>query len=68
MAKRATMDLAEDDEEEEHTRQCARWTRDEEILLTQCWIETSENKQIGADQTEDSFLGQIMQDFNNGTT
>ncbi|GJW05419.1 hypothetical protein Tco_1564275 [Tanacetum coccineum] len=35
MAKRATVDLAEDEEEEEQTRQCARWTREEEILLTQ---------------------------------
>ncbi|GKD81723.1 hypothetical protein Tco_1348562 [Tanacetum coccineum] len=53
MAKRATVDLAEDDEEEEEqTRHCAR---DEEILQTECWIETSEN-------------GQIMQDFNNDTT
>ncbi|GKG44148.1 hypothetical protein Tco_0483241, partial [Tanacetum coccineum] len=34
MAKRATVDLAEDDEEEEQTRQCARWTREKEILLT----------------------------------
>ncbi|GJS31307.1 tRNA:m(4)X modification enzyme TRM13 isoform X2 [Tanacetum coccineum] len=49
-------------------RKCARWTRDEEILLTQCWIETSENGQIGADRTEDSFWGQIMDDFNSATT
>ncbi|GJS59221.1 hypothetical protein Tco_0654005 [Tanacetum coccineum] len=68
MAKRATVDLADDDEEEEQTRQCARWTRDEEILLSQCWVETSENGQIGADQTEDSFWGHIMDDFNSGTT
>ncbi|GJY39835.1 hypothetical protein Tco_0426199 [Tanacetum coccineum] len=68
MAKRATVNLADDDEEEEQTRQCARWTRDEEILLSQCWIETSENGQIGADQTEDSFWGHIMDDFNSGTT
>ncbi|GKD59514.1 hypothetical protein Tco_1297023 [Tanacetum coccineum] len=69
VAKRATVDLVDDDEEEEeHIRQCARWTRDEEILLTQCWIETSENGQIGADRTEDSFWGQIMDDFNSATT
>ncbi|GKA38787.1 hypothetical protein Tco_0731338 [Tanacetum coccineum] len=34
MVKRATVDLADDDDEEEQTRQCARWARDEEILLT----------------------------------
>ncbi|GJZ71258.1 hypothetical protein Tco_0635109, partial [Tanacetum coccineum] len=58
----------ENDEEEEHIRQCARWSREEEILLTQCWIETSENGQIGADRSEDSFWDQIMDDFNTGTT
>ncbi|GKA96206.1 hypothetical protein Tco_0818301 [Tanacetum coccineum] len=68
-AKRSTVDLIDEDEdEEEQIRQCARWTRDEEILLTQCWIETSENGQIGADRTEDSFWGQIMDDFNSATT
>ncbi|GJW45241.1 hypothetical protein Tco_0074040 [Tanacetum coccineum] len=46
----------------------ARWSREEEILLTECWIETSENGQIGADRSEDSFWGQIMDDFNTGTT
>ncbi|GKA01296.1 hypothetical protein Tco_0673961 [Tanacetum coccineum] len=68
VAKRATVDLVDDDEEEEQTRQCARWTCDEEILLTQCWIETFENSQIGANRTEDSFWGHIMDDFNSGTT
>ncbi|GJZ26881.1 hypothetical protein Tco_0571134 [Tanacetum coccineum] len=33
-----------------------------------CWIETSENGQIRADRSEDSFWGQIMDDFNSGTT
>ncbi|GJS78075.1 RNA-directed DNA polymerase, eukaryota [Tanacetum coccineum] len=69
MAKRATVDLVDENEEEkEPIRQCARWTREEEILLTECWIETSENGQIGADRSEDSFLGHIMDDFNTGTT
>ncbi|GJV15019.1 transposase, MuDR [Tanacetum coccineum] len=60
--------LVDDDEEEEQTRQCARWTCDEEVLLTQCWIKISENGQIGADRTKDSFWRQIMDDFNSGTT
>nr|GEZ69854.1 RNA-directed DNA polymerase, eukaryota [Tanacetum cinerariifolium] len=55
VAKRAMVDLVdENEEEEEPIRQCARWTREEEILLTECWIETSENGQIGADRSEDS--------------
>ncbi|GJV80883.1 hypothetical protein Tco_1516753 [Tanacetum coccineum] len=60
-AKRATVDLVdENNEEEEPIRQCARWSREEEILLTECWIETSENGQIGADRSEDySIWGQI---------
>ncbi|GJZ76448.1 hypothetical protein Tco_0641120 [Tanacetum coccineum] len=61
VAKRATVDLVdENEEEEEPIRQCARWTREEEILLTQRWIETSENDQIGADRSENSFWGQIV--------
>nr|GEZ04485.1 laccase/diphenol oxidase family protein [Tanacetum cinerariifolium] len=58
----------ENEEEEEPIRQCSRWTREEEILLTECWIETSENGQIRADRSEDSFWGQIMDDFNTYTT
>ncbi|GKA97650.1 hypothetical protein Tco_0825544 [Tanacetum coccineum] len=69
VAKRATVNLVDEDEEkEEHIRQCARWTRDEEVLLTECWIETSENGQIEADRTDDLFWGQIMDDFNTATT
>ncbi|GKD63303.1 hypothetical protein Tco_1305411 [Tanacetum coccineum] len=69
VAKRATVDLVdENDKEEEPIRQCARWSREEEILLTECWIETSENGQIGADRSEDSFWGQIIDDFNTGTS
>nr|GEZ34668.1 glutathione S-transferase T3-like [Tanacetum cinerariifolium] len=69
VAKRATVDLVDENaEQEEPIRQCVRWSREEEILLTECWIETSENGQIGADRSEDSFWGQIMDDFNTGTT
>nr|GEW32493.1 glutathione S-transferase T3-like [Tanacetum cinerariifolium] len=47
---------------------CVRLTREEEILLTECWVETSENGQIRAERSEDSFWGQIMDDFNTATT
>nr|GEY50954.1 hypothetical protein [Tanacetum cinerariifolium] len=61
MVKQTIVDLAENDEEgEEQTHRCTRWTRDEEILLTECWIESSENGQIGADRSEDSLWRQIM--------
>ncbi|GJT71054.1 hypothetical protein Tco_1030340 [Tanacetum coccineum] len=56
MAKKATVDLDEDDDEEEQTRQCARWTREEETLLCQYWVENSENGEIGADRSEDSHM------------
>ncbi|GKE97145.1 hypothetical protein Tco_1582000, partial [Tanacetum coccineum] len=36
LIKRATVDLPDDEEEEEQTRQCARWTRDEEM----CTLDT----------------------------
>nr|GEY08433.1 glutathione S-transferase T3-like [Tanacetum cinerariifolium] len=63
MTKRATVDLVEEDDDQ--SRQCARWTREEEIFLCQCWIENSENGEIEADRSVDSFWGHIMQDFNN---
>ncbi|GKA42028.1 hypothetical protein Tco_0734688 [Tanacetum coccineum] len=59
MAKRSTVDLEEDDEEEEQSRQVSRWTREEEILLCQCWVEVSENNEIKADRNEDSFWGRL---------
>nr|GEY70958.1 hypothetical protein [Tanacetum cinerariifolium] len=69
MAKRDTVDLVDENEEEEDPiRQYSRWTREKEILLTECWIETSENGQIRADRSEDSFWRQIMDDFKTGTT
>nr|GEV72708.1 RNA-directed DNA polymerase, eukaryota [Tanacetum cinerariifolium] len=69
VAKRSTVNLFDDnDEEEEPIRQCAHWSHEEEILLTECWIETFETGQIRADRSEDSFWGQIMDDFNTGTT
>nr|GEU66182.1 glutathione S-transferase T3-like [Tanacetum cinerariifolium] len=66
----STVNLADGDEneDEEQTQQCARWTSEEEFLLTELWIETFENGQIGADRNDESFWGQIMQDFNNTST
>ncbi|GJT02275.1 hypothetical protein Tco_0823444 [Tanacetum coccineum] len=61
---RSTVDLDEEDEEEEQSRQVSRWTREEEILLCQCWVKVSESNDIRADRSDDSFWGQIMEDFN----
>ncbi|GJY19601.1 RNA-directed DNA polymerase, eukaryota, partial [Tanacetum coccineum] len=66
MAKRSTVDLDEDNEVEEQSRQCSRWTREEEILICECWIETFKNSDIKVNRNENSFWGHIMQDFNNG--
>ncbi|GJZ62096.1 hypothetical protein Tco_0618233 [Tanacetum coccineum] len=60
MAKTSTVDLDEDNEEEEHSRHVSRWTREEEILLCQCWVEVSENNDIGDGRKEDSFWGQMI--------
>ncbi|GJW98198.1 hypothetical protein Tco_0742754 [Tanacetum coccineum] len=59
MAKRSTMDLDEDNEVEEQIRQCSRWTREEEILICECWIETFENIDIKVDRNENSFWGKL---------
>nr|GEV17100.1 hypothetical protein [Tanacetum cinerariifolium] len=54
-------DSSEEDDEKVNNETC---------LVTQAstLIETFESGQIGADRTKDSFWGQIMDDFNNGTT
>ncbi|GKB47149.1 hypothetical protein Tco_0897902 [Tanacetum coccineum] len=67
MVKRSMVELDEDNEEEEQSRQYSCWTCEEEILICHCWIETSENNNIQNDRNEDSFWGKIMQDFNNCT-
>ncbi|GJR71724.1 hypothetical protein Tco_0084089 [Tanacetum coccineum] len=35
----------------------SRWTREEEILICECWIETSENSDIKVDRNENSING-----------
>ncbi|GKC99100.1 hypothetical protein Tco_1169375 [Tanacetum coccineum] len=65
MVKRSMVDLDENDEDEEQSHQCIRWIRKKENFLCQCWNKTSDKSDIEADRNEDSFLGQIMQHFNN---
>ncbi|GJR07503.1 hypothetical protein Tco_0790155 [Tanacetum coccineum] len=52
-----TVDLEED--EEYLIRTVQHWTREEETLLCECWVEVSENNEIGADQSKDSFWWHI---------
>nr|GEW50924.1 putative retrotransposon Gag domain, nucleotide-binding alpha-beta plait domain protein [Tanacetum cinerariifolium] len=42
MAKRSTVNLDKDDNEEEQSRQVSHWTREEEIFQCQCWVEVFE--------------------------
>ncbi|GJY11165.1 hypothetical protein Tco_0379350 [Tanacetum coccineum] len=58
MAKRSMVDLDEDDEEEEKSRQVSRWTREEEIsLITSVLVQIFENNNIEPDRNEYTFLG-----------
>ncbi|GJU86166.1 hypothetical protein Tco_1293712 [Tanacetum coccineum] len=43
------------------------WTREEETLLCECWVEVSENNGIRANRSDDSFWWQITDDFNKAT-
>ncbi|GJY79823.1 hypothetical protein Tco_0485624 [Tanacetum coccineum] len=52
------MDLEED--EEDVIRTVQRWIREEETLLCECWVEVSENNEIGADRSDDSFWWQLQ--------
>ncbi|GJW03367.1 hypothetical protein Tco_1562223 [Tanacetum coccineum] len=81
MAKKSSIpavDLSADDdniEDEEDvvmtttapTQTSVRWTRDEEKLLCEVWVEVSENNDIGNDRNEECFWGQIHDDFNKST-
>ncbi|GKD19082.1 hypothetical protein Tco_1208240 [Tanacetum coccineum] len=49
------------------TQTSVRWTRDEEKLLCEVWVEVSENNDIGNDRNEECFWGQIHDDFNKST-
>ncbi|GKA36294.1 hypothetical protein Tco_0722785 [Tanacetum coccineum] len=61
------LDANDKDDVEEHTRANTRWTRDEEILLIESWIEVSENTNIENDRIDEAFWNQIMKDFNTAT-
>ncbi|GJR08827.1 hypothetical protein Tco_0791479 [Tanacetum coccineum] len=58
------LDTDDEDDVEEQTRANTRWTRDEEILLTETWVEVSHNTNIENDRTDEAFWNQIMKDFN----
>ncbi|GJX73896.1 probable E3 ubiquitin-protein ligase RHY1A, partial [Tanacetum coccineum] len=57
----------DDDDDVEEKRVNTRWTSDEEISLTESWVEYSQNTNIGKDQSDDVFWNLIMQYFNTRT-
>ncbi|GKC69230.1 hypothetical protein Tco_1115113 [Tanacetum coccineum] len=68
--KQPVVDLDEDDEDDEMAsrRSITRWSNNEEILLSESWIEHSQDANIGKDQHEDIYWNLIMSDFNSRTT
>ncbi|GKC80631.1 hypothetical protein Tco_1131405 [Tanacetum coccineum] len=68
VSKQPIVDLDEDDDDDvEEKRANTSWTHDEEILLTESWVEHSQNANIRKDQSDDVFWNLIMQDFNTRT-
>ncbi|GJS01234.1 hypothetical protein Tco_0317742 [Tanacetum coccineum] len=61
------LDTDDEDDVEEQTRANTRWTLDEETLLTETWIEVSQNALIENDRFDEAFWNQIMEDFNTAT-
>ncbi|GJT07140.1 hypothetical protein Tco_0841602 [Tanacetum coccineum] len=56
VSKQPIVDLDEDDDDDvEEKRANTRWNRDEEILLTESWVEHSQNAGIEKDQSDDVF-------------
>ncbi|GJU36289.1 hypothetical protein Tco_1184643 [Tanacetum coccineum] len=56
--KQPIVDLDEDDDDDvEEKRVNTRWNRDEEILLTESWVEHSQNASIEKDQSDDVING-----------
>ncbi|GKE45124.1 hypothetical protein Tco_1472408, partial [Tanacetum coccineum] len=51
-------------EEEDPIPVVQRWTREEETLICECWVEVSKNNEIRADRSDDSFWWKITDDFN----
>ena len=52
------MDLDADDEndfEELGTRVVRKWSKEEERLLAEIWVEVSQNKDIGNDRSKEHF-------------
>ncbi|GJT85604.1 hypothetical protein Tco_1067321 [Tanacetum coccineum] len=46
----------------------ARWTQEEEKLLAETYVQISENPSIGVDQTNKTFLGKVVSEYNRQAT
>ncbi|GJR82228.1 RNA-directed DNA polymerase, eukaryota [Tanacetum coccineum] len=61
------LDADDEDDVEEQTQANTRWTRDEETLLAETWVEVSQNDEIGNDRSNEAFWNHIMEDLNTAT-
>nr|GEY46714.1 hypothetical protein [Tanacetum cinerariifolium] len=41
-----------------------RWSSDEEVLLTECYVAVSEDRNVGRSQANDTFWVRVMHEFN----
>ncbi|GKD36856.1 hypothetical protein Tco_1257063 [Tanacetum coccineum] len=57
----------DEDDVEEQTRSNTHWTREEETLLAETWVEVFQNAEIRNDRSDEAFWNQIMEDFNTAT-
>lgn len=58
------MDVDDEDDMEELTHVNTRWSKDEEKLLEEIWVEVSQDKDIGNDGSEEFFGNKIVDMFN----
>jgi hypothetical protein len=64
------LDADDDDDLEEagHTRARKLWSKEEEKILAEAWIEISQDQEMGNDKENDFFWNEIHAIFNEQTT
>lgn len=62
--KVVNLDADDEDDMEELTHVNTRWTKEEEKLLAEIWVEVSQDKYIENDHSDEFFWNQIMEMFN----
>ncbi|PWA92012.1 myb-like domain, Myb/SANT-like DNA-binding domain protein [Artemisia annua] len=63
------LDADDDDDLEDYgqTRVSRRWTKEEEKLLAEAWIETSQDEEMGNSKSDEYFWNEIHEAFNERT-